>query len=276
MNFIEKSMKMSNFLLDKSNYLNKNIQFLISRFIREYDMSKSNISILLYKGYINQSEFDYYASLPKLQRQIKIGLLLRDNPDVSELLKEGMIEIRNKFIIENGLDETNVLSIKNDAFFVIDKVPNKLKFDNVEFREKNVYTSYYCINNLELYYHLNQVDNTEYLDVKGMSEENEALHKEYFTDFLLTLFWSAQVDSIEETIKLLTTVYDEYINLRLDVNYYREFNNLSKFRLSVNGKHYLADYVSEKEKIFIIPTHNLNILRILSSYYTSIFQRKIR
>ena len=47
----------SNSLINRS-YYTLNIPYLISRYIREYDISKANINILLYKKYIDQDMYN--------------------------------------------------------------------------------------------------------------------------------------------------------------------------------------------------------------------------
>lgn len=262
-------------IIDKSQFLNKNIPFIISNYIREYDMVKSNISILLRLGIINQKEFNYYASLPKLDRQIAIGLLQKDEK-ISNAIRDEMKIIRNQFIYENNLDETKILSIKNDAFFLIDCIPNQTRFGVIEFALKNTYTSYYFIRGIELYYSYEQRTGNEVLDIKGISDNKKELHRDYFIDFLKTLFCSAELETVEETIDLLTSFYEMYIHKKLETNFYREFNNISQIRLNVMGKSFYADHLSESDKVFIDKSYNLNILRDLSSYYTSILHRKMR
>ena len=210
-----------------------------------------------------------------MQRQISIGMMQKDEK-IANAIKEEMRKIRNTFISKNNLDPSNVLSIKNDAFFLIDKIPDQTKFGVIEFSIKNTYTSYYFLKGIELYYSYEQRTGIEILDIKGMSDSKKNLHENYFVDFLKTLFCSAEVEPIEETIDLLTTFDEMYIQKKLDVNYYREFNNISQIRLNVMGKSFYADHLSDKDKMFVDISYNLNILRDLSSYFTSVLHRKMR
>lgn len=265
---------MNNQLLNKSSYLNTNIPFLISTYIREYDMAKSNISILKYKGVLSQNEYDYYSNLPKDERQRSIGLLQRNNPEIIDILKSGMKEMRNNFIINNNLSPLDILSIKNDAFFIINSIPTNTVFDNIEFRLKNTYTSYYFIDKLEYYYFYNQVNQEEILDIKGVSDDKLSLHENYFLDMLKTVFCSAQNEDIKETVSLLSFIYEKYIKRELSIEYYRELNPISKIKVNVEGKEFLVDHLSEEEKYYVDISYNLNIIRILLSYYSSILQRR--
>ena len=63
------------------------VDCLINQSIYEYDIKQANISILLESGIIDESKFNYYANLPKIDREISIGLLQRDNPEIAEALK---------------------------------------------------------------------------------------------------------------------------------------------------------------------------------------------
>ncbi len=265
-----------NNLLNRVNFLNTDLSpFFISTFIREYDMRQSNISVLRYKGIINDEEFDYYSNLPKLERQIKIGLLQKEDPNLARIITDTMKELRNQFIIENNLNVSNVISIKNDAFFLLPPFPNKtIISNNIEFRAKNTYTSYYLFNRdipgpkIECYYYLNRLANEEILDIKGISDNVIPLHENYFIDLLKTVFYSAETEPREETIRLLTTIYESYITRNMDIEYYREFNAESKYRLSVGGLYYTADIIDKKDIGYIDISVNLSILRQLISFYS--------
>lgn len=273
-----------NGLLNKVNYLNTNISpFFISSFIREYDMRQSNISVLRYKGIITNEEFEYYSNLPKLERQIKIGLLQKEKPEIAKVITNTMTELRNTFITQNNLNITNVISIKNDAFFIMPPFPvNTIVADNIEFRVKNIYTSYYLFNKdipgpkVECYYYLNRIVEEEVLDVKGISDESLSLHENHFIDLLKTVFYSAETESREETINLLTTIYESYITRKMDIEYYREFNADSKYRLCVGGMYFTADVMNGKDIEYVDITVNLNILRQLLSFYSYNYKPQIK
>lgn len=262
-------------LMNKVNYLNTSISpFFISTFIKEYDMRQSNISVLRYKGIIDDKDFEYYSNLPKLERQIKIGLLQKNNPEIASLITSTMGELRNRFIQQNNLSVSNVLSIKNDAFFILAPFPNNtIVADNIEFRVKNTYTSYYLFNRdtfgpkIECYYYLNRMNEEERLDVKGISDESLSLHENYFIDLLKTVFYSAETESIYETINLLSTIYESYITRQMDIEYYRDFNSDSKFSLNVGGINYLADHVDKKDIRYVTVNNNLSILNDLMTFY---------
>lgn len=263
-------------LMNKVNYLNTSISpFFISTFIKEYDMRQSNISVLRYKGIINDKEFEYYSNLPKLERQIKIGLLQKEKPELANLITSTMTQLRNQFIHQNNLSVSNVLSIKNDAFFILSPFPsNTVVADKIEFRVKNTYTSYYLFNRdefgpkIECYYYLNRMEEKENLDIKGISDDSIHLHENYFIDLLKTVFYSAETEPIEETINLLTTIYQNYITRNMEVEYYREFNANSKYLLNVGGMFYTADFIDKKDIQYLVINNNLNILRELISFYS--------
>lgn len=267
---------MASNLLNKINYLNKDIKFMISNYIREYDISKANISILFNKKFLSEEEYYYYLNLPKQDREVLIGKMMLQKPEISEIIQEGIKEFKNKFIQVNEFEDSDILSIKNDAIFIINKVPKITVFENVEFKLKNIYTSYYKINNLELYYGFNQMTQEEVLDVKGIKDSILSLHMNYFADLLKTLFYEAQTSTIEETISLLSNMYQLYLSRELSVEYYREFNDRSLYSLIVMGKNFKASFLPEDQKSYVNISHNLNILRELSSIYTSILQTKRR
>lgn len=204
------------------------IGYVISHFIREYDISKANINILLYKNLISKDQYDYYYNLPKQQRAILVGLLQRDNSAIRTGLTEGFGEVRHMFYEANDIHEYQVLSIKKDAIFLIDHIPKVTKFGNIEFVNKNIYTSFYNLDKIEYYYYADK-DN-EKLDVKGISDNTLILHQNYMLDYLKYIFHLAQDGRITDALNNIQDFYNSFINYELDIGYYRELNNRSLYR----------------------------------------------
>ena len=62
---------------NRKNYLLK-VPYIFSSYIREYDISKANINILLAQGIINLDQYNYYVQLPKQDRQYQLGMLQKN------------------------------------------------------------------------------------------------------------------------------------------------------------------------------------------------------
>lgn len=247
------------------------IPYLISHYIYEYDIARANISVLLYKGVIDQNEYNHIASLDRDQRQLYIGYMEK-NKEVSDKLAEGLAEFRERFINENNIEMKELLSVKNDAIFLINKIPTITKFDNIEFIKKNTYTSYFNLNKLEIYYHLDRINDTELIDIKGINDKKLVLHQGHFIEFLCSVFESIQTRTIDYTIQLVNLFHEDYINRRLDINFYREMNADSSFRISrSNDMSYLLDTMDPSNIEYLNITFNLNMIReiyaILSNMY---------
>lgn len=249
------------------------ISYLINANIVEYDMSKANINILLYKGVISRKDYEYYYNLPKKIREIKIGLLQRD-AKVAEALKSGFIGFKKMFFEANNIQDSEVLSIKNDAVFLINKIPSITTFENLTFARKNSYTSFYKLGRLELYYYYDFISGEENLDIKGMSEYNQSLHEKYFMDFLKCIFNSAQLDAITETLSLLKDFHENYVAYKLELGYYREFNAESKYLIKPFPNSYQvfkAEHFNPANIQYINIEFNEFILRELFKIYTNIY-----
>lgn len=259
-----------NTLYEKVLYLAP-LECVLSKYIREYDISKANINILLRKKAITKEHYNYLYNLPKINREIVVGLMIKDNKELSNILKSGIIEAKKEFFEANDIKPKEVLSIKNDAIFLIEKIPNFTKFDNVEFKYKNVYTSFYHIDKLELYYFNDMVTNSEYLQVKGMSSDAFKLHENYFNEFLKATFESAQNESVDKVLDFLSAFRYSYINLKLDTGYYREYNNRSLFSIKQGSIifRYLLNEISEKDKKYLDISYNDFIIRKLYSIYAT-------
>lgn len=266
-------------------YYTAPIDYLNSTFIREYDISKADISVLLSKGQITQEQFNFLYRIPSINRNVYMGILQRDNPKLKKILSNGIEEVRKLFFEANDIEDSDVLSIKNDAIFLINKVASVTTFGNVTLKEKNTYTSFYKLPkkyNKEFYYYVNRVTGEESLEIKGISDDSRKLHEEYFVDFLLVLFNSIELFPISDTIDLIQTFYNQYINMELPLGYYRKFDQFSGFDTNLVTpilKHkYILKYLSEEHREMIDISYNLSIIlelyRMVSTMYFSSTRQK--
>lgn len=255
----------------KDTYISSYFNYIISSYIREYDIQKANISILYKYGILSEEEYNMYYNMDKLKRQISIGYLLKNNPNASKVLTEGFKESRKLFFENNNIQDINVLSIKKDAIFLINTIPNITEFGLITFVNKGIYTSYYRLTKtIEIYYYLDSINNIENLEVKGISDITP--HEPYMIDFLKYLFELAETNTIDIVVSTISNFYREYISLNLDVGYYREFNPLSKFNIkSKSITSFYADMVSNNDKQYLDISCNRIILETLYSYYTSAY-----
>lgn len=244
---------------NRDNYLTEQ-RYILSSIITEYDISKANINILYYKGGINKDEYNYANSLCRQDRQIYIGLKQK-NHRIAQLLKEGFAEFRKAFILSNGFSEADIVSIKKDAIFVLNKKASITQFDNIHFIEKNVYNSYMNINRLEIYYGSNPVNDIETIDIKGISDENLKLHEDYMVALICTVLDCIQCGTIKEVYDVLMKIQKMYIDKKLPIGFYREFNPDSMYRISMRGTQYLMPEVMDNEKQFLNIACNYNIIQ---------------
>lgn len=266
-------------------YYTAPIDYITSTFIREYDISKADISIFLSKGIITQEQFNFLARIPGHARNVQMGVLQQENPKLKKVLSMGIEDIRKQFFEANDIQDYEVLSIKNDAIFLISKVPTVTTFGMVTLKNKNTYTSFYKLPrkfNKEFYYYLNQASNEEQLDIKGMGKKEQELHIEYITEFLLVLFNSIEVFPLSDAIELLQTFYNQYINKELDIGYYRRYDQISGYDTMLESPvlkyRYNIKYLSQEHREMIDISYNAQIIielyKMVANMYFSGGQKK--
>ena len=265
-------------LWDKVNYT-ADISYLTNVFITEYDISKCNINVLYTKGIIDKATYDYLYNSERMVRQTFVGKLQKDNQEVVRALKSGIIEAKKMFFEANGIDDRDILSIKNDAVFLINKKPTITKFGLIEFMPKGVYTSFFKFRGIEVYYYFNNMNKMEYVDVKGISEENLAKHEGSFLQLLKDVFYSIQINGPEITLRMIKDFYLEYVSRKLPVTFYRKFDTSSNYHYIHNtiiNTGFEAEYVTEDAKNMLDITYNLGILMQLQRYVISMYFNKNR
>lgn len=221
---------MTSKLYTKTLYLNKDIDYLFQNEIIEYDVKEAGYNIIKYYKLLSDDKIRLLDSYPtKEQRHIKIGLYQREDKEFANTLSEKFSDVRRMFFEVNNIEDSDIVSIKKDAIFIKNKYCSKCKFDNIDFRVKNRYTSYLYLDNNEFYFDKNKVD------VKGLNDDVVLKHKDYMLDFLHTFVKLVENGNNKITINRFKQFIDYYRNRELDINYYRELNKRSMFRIFDNN-----------------------------------------
>lgn len=265
-------------LWEKKNYL-LDIDYLIATTISEYDIRKANISVLYSEGVIDRSYYEYLYSADRMTRQIEVGYMIKDNKEVGDILSNGITKYRKMFFESNGLLDKDILSIKNDAIFVISKKPKILTFGNIEFVNKNTYTSFIkFLKRKEIYFRSDMVNQTMDIDIKGISDDNLEKHRDYMMKVIGDIIYFIEVGDIKSGIEYITNFYKHYVSLELPIGYYRNFDEESKFIIKAGIGFYAMDTCSDNRMKSVIDIScNINVIRDLYGILINIyFNRKPR
>ena len=117
-------------LWEKDNYT-ANITHLINTDINVYDMKSANINILKNDNLLTDQEYMNLTMMPKLQREIEIGLMSISRPEVKQSLNDGFVKYRHMLFEDNDIEDYSVLSIKKDAVYLINRTLTKTTYGNV-------------------------------------------------------------------------------------------------------------------------------------------------
>ena len=120
----------------KINYTS-DISYVNNVFIYELDISKANINILYEANIIDKNTYDYLYNAERMVRLVYVGKLQRDDPKVIKILQAGIIEAKKKLFEANSIQDFEVLAIKNDAVFMINRIASIKDFGLVHFVPKN-------------------------------------------------------------------------------------------------------------------------------------------
>lgn len=248
--------------MKKINFTNNDYS-LIKRTIREYDIKEAGYNLCKYYNLLSDNIMNKLDKLTKDERHIEIGKLQRDDSKFSKNLMIAFSNIQDEFISSNNLSQSDILSIKKDAIFVIGKVCNNIQFGNsVLFIKKNSYSSFYRIGKYEFYY--NNKNNN--LDIKGITDLNHPL----LDDFKSIIKLYDLGNNKDLIFKKLQKFRYEYLNFDLDSEYYREIQS-KMFRISkkynqITGLELLIPEIDEETFDYIDISYNyINLIAPLIS-----------
>lgn len=245
----------------KSNYLNKDIPYLTNVTIYEYDMTSGGFNILRSKGVFKKKEEEKLLNMNKLDRNVYIGKKLRREPELSSILIEGFKESLTEFCIMNGIENKDILSIKKDAIFIINKKCQKLKINKyVSLKEANKYTSYLYVNNIEFY------NNSSKLDVKGLKDE--VIENNAFIDVIKKIMTLMEKNNEIYMFRYLKKLQKDYLEYNVDYSLYKELNLNNAYKVTLFDRTFYYDNIDEDFVEYININYNYfsyiqEIIRIL-------------
>ena len=204
--------------------------------IIEYDIRHANINVSKYYNLYDDVKYlDTLDALPKKEREVKFGLLLRKNKEFSKNLEIAFNNIVKEFLDANNLDiDLDVISVKKDAVFVINHKVEKTVFGPVEFVQKSKYHAYLNLNRIEFYIG----DKT---DVKGLGDEYK-LHQEGIILLIEELF--DHIERGKNPNEFLAEVAELYKKRQLNLEMYRQFDSKCKYRCTIDDNPVLLDNIS--------------------------------
>lgn len=255
--------------------LAKQINYICpSRFVSgqiiEYDIKQANINILYKYEIIDEKYYNYLKSCPKIQREIIVGNLIKEDKDKYKIIQNGIKKYKCQLFDTNNIKEYEVVRIANDAVYV-NRI-NGLKytiFDGIEFVPKSNSTCY--LNLCGILFFIN-FGNEINVDIKGLGEDY-SIHQPLIS-IIVNIINELQYAGIKQAMKTLSNFIEDYENKKLDVVYYRELNPQGLYRI-IGGEFFLSTLNNLVPEIDI--GYNLYILRELASVlyeiYTSIYRK---
>lgn len=205
-------------LMERSNYTNKELVYLKNVRITEWDIASAGFSVIKFKKLFPENQIRYLENLPKYDRNVYIGKEMRKNPKISVDVVETLEKVRKSFVILNKIKEEDVLSVKKDAIFLINKKPETtLIKDFFQFREKSTYTSFLYLNKKEFYYD----SANDILDVKGLSEKTKNAQHDFLLNDIKEIMKAGEKYNQEELYSFLKRYRDRYLSLTLPKETYK-------------------------------------------------------
>ena len=254
-------------------------KYFINTFIREYDLSKANINALLYTKRISVEDHKTYLAMDRNERETKIGLWIKKDKSVYKDIQKGIIEAKRRLVFANNIEDSEVVSVKNDAMFIAGRNLASTIFPPFEFKVKNVSTVYLQAADLEIYYGdivdpVSGIVNTN-IDVKGIGDDMLILHQDGMLDLICNLCYKLQREDIKDTMKWMANMYEAFITRSLPKQYYRNFDSFSGYTINTFYRVASLGEIDDSMIKVIDINRNLLILRDLMSIVSDLYRRSV-
>lgn len=266
---------MSGVLWERINYITDR-RLISGSYITEYDISKANINVLYSYNVIDEELYNNLLRVDKQVREEYIGKqILREqgpkkqNKSITyDTIKNGILQAKKLLFGYNNLYDHEIIRIANDAIYVERPIPLQytsfdLNKNNkfVTFSNKGVYTSYIKLEQVIIFFSC--IDDSYNIDIKGISNDNLQLH-EPFLSFICEMLYYLERSDKKTVIFKYQEFFQQYIEKRLPIEYYREFNFSSAYR--IKGSRFMTKFLEDKYFDKIDISYNLFLLRQIYSY----------
>lgn len=231
---------------------NRDYPFIHNNEIIEWDIKSANTSLMRYYNLQPNKIIDKLASMPKSQREISVGKLMKKDKEFAKALEESFNKIIQEFMDTNNLTWDDIVSVKKDAVFVKNHGIQKSEFGAVHFIPKNQYKHVLLLPKYEIYI------SNEKIDVKGIPDEKVALHKNGMLDFINTALDSA--DNFISMQKFFKEYVTAYKLKELEFDSYREFNPDSLFTIGGEFPMRVEDMIEEDMEFLDISYNYINVI----------------
>lgn len=215
--------------------------------VTEVDMASAGLSVIKSERLLPPATIARIEALPKAKQSVAIGMIStsREHKQLANVITAG-IKLRVEAILDaNRIDIDRVLSVKRDAVFVTGPQPSLLHLnDGTEFKIKSSYTSFVKLDTVEVY----AVPTRGLADLKGIPKEKRPLHEAFITRLVLDTLALLEKNNAIEAAKILQQFRRDYVERRLPLGFYREFNSSSMFTVSVGNALFAIDGLGDDIK----------------------------
>ena len=108
--------------------------------------------------------------------------------------------------------------------------------------------------------------------IVGLDPHNIELHKDYFIALIFKIMNIVSKNNIQLAIDTLRDLYRDYVNGELNIEYYREFNLQSKFKVSSMNYIYYIDLEPDDVKSLDI-SYNEKVIRYIVSLIWGLYSK---
>lgn len=205
---------------------------IVQNKITEYDIRSANTSALRQARKIKPSTLAKIEALPKHEREVAVGKMIRIDKSIQKTISREITHAKMELFRDNGVQDSEILSIKNDAVFIIGRKLRHTVFGEMEFKAKNIYALYINIDKIEFYYD----QRAHSVTVKGIDDKvvEHPDHQEGMMSFLANVMRFLVFDRRAALCRYLIEFSNAYKEKTLPVQFYRELNPANIYRTDID------------------------------------------
>lgn len=211
-------------------YRNPDILLLRDSSIFEFDIRNGGFNVTKKYKLLPSESIEVLEGLSREERHIFLGNYAKEEKEFTKHLHRGFQEEINNFVEANEIEPECVLSVKKDSITFFGRRPTKLQFENIEFTQRALSTTFLTLpNKMEFFLNGNVLeDNPLYFTYKGFREIN--IRETLFEEIKIVLEKHQKSGSREVVFEYLQELREAYLGRQLVHTYYKELSPVHGYK----------------------------------------------
>ena len=239
-----------------------NLSLLVDYDIRFYNIRDAVIEILFNEKIIDRKVYYFLKNNTEEIKRNYSENVLKD-PNIQALVCNIIKDTNSKFLAVNNIQLPDVLEIDASNIIVKNRLAKVTRIGYLEYILEDQFSNFININSIRIYSMVDMLGTK--IKIKGIDQYQVHKHFDFMINAITQALNTLNTSGPLPALQFVRQLYNDYINYKLPVEYYRAFNLSSSFVIVYGNSRYEIFDATEDDKLSLDISYNKNIIQQLFS-----------